>query len=602
MDDQELESRSAPPATSEPEAPSQPLPPWQIPQTAQPQTTPTPPSTEVSAPGDPAQPGAEPPAETPSGGTPSTQVSPQAAGTPAYPPYPPSPVPTYPGMMPGAPSMPLTPAGASPSYPMYPAYPAYPTYPGSPSVPLASNAPGTLPPGAPYPEASATPYFPIAPTPYPYGPPYPALATIPLVPQRRIAQPFPFWLTAIIGGASLLLLVVAFLIGSLVGGQDWAASAFVTGIVAAMLALGAVALFVARVAAGRRASTTIALGVVGIVLLVSVALGGLAGSAPIHGLQAHALEGSGSWSAAIHEYALSGEHAPNAPSVARVYDEWGESLLQQRSFSSAVDRFNTVINTYADSGSAAVNRANLGLLNTYGAWVVAGTGNVPYATAIAFFESYAGGSACDATCQTRAHAFEAQGRFQYGQQLASQGLYQGAITQFEAIQSQFPSSAYAPQAHTAAAKAYLAMGQQQINSDNCGTNAVSTYQTLAKKYADTPEGKQAQAALKAPVTVTGHIGGPYPRNPTLTGMLSTHIDPNNFVYSAEYTAPIDNGTGAFAFRNVKQGTYNFSTRVSLPGVTEYVSWKTTDTNDYYFVHVGPLCTVALNNLGAYPSS
>lgn len=553
-------------------------------------------------------------------------LSPVAPSVPSYPAYPPTAYPPYPGIAPGAPSFPLAPGGttpASPVYPSYPAYPAYPAYPGSPSVPLAPNTqgpassgsspaapgsvppgtlpPGTLPPGAPYPESAATPYYPLTPAPYPYMPSFPVATTIPLAPQRRIAQPFPFWLTAVITGGSLLLLVVAFLIGSLVGGQDWAGSAFVAGIVAVVLALGAIAFFVVRIALGRRAGSTIALGAVGIVLLVSVALGGLAGSAPIHGFQAHVLESGGSWSAAAHQYALSGERAPNAPNIARVYDEWGESLLRQGSFSSAVDRFNTVVNTYADSGATAINRANLGLLHAYGAWVVAGTGVVPYSTAIAFFSTYASASACDTTCQTQAHTFEAQARYQYGQQLATQGAYQGAITQFEAIQSEFPTSTYAPEAHAAAAKAYLAMGQQQINSDNCATDAVATYQTLAKNYGDTPEGRQAQAALKAPVTVTGHISGPYPRNPPPAAVLSKHIDANNLVFSSEYVTPINAGSGGFTFRNVQQGNYNFTTIAVTATAIEYVTWFGPD-NDAYFVKVGPLCTVTLDNLGTYPSS
>lgn len=582
MDDQGLDPYnplSAPPATEERGAPSQPASPWHIPQ---------------PLPGTPAAAGA------PSSEPPATPLSPEPLGASAppqpYPAYPPSPYPTYPGAVP-----------ATPAYPGYPSYPAYPAYPGSPSMPLPGTepgaagpasagsypgAPGTLPPGTPYPETPATPYYPVASAPYPYAPPYPVPATIPLTPQRRTAGPFPVWLTVVIVGGSLALLVVAFLVGALVAGQDWAGSALVAGIAAIVLALGAIALLIVRVALGRRAGSAIALGVVGIVLLIAVGLGGLAGAAPIHGLQAGVLEGGSSWSAAIHEFALSGEHAPNAPDIARVYNEWGESLLKQGTFSAALDRFNTVITTYAQSGSASQDRANLGLFNTYGRWITANTSDVPYPNAFTFVEQYAQNSACDSACQTAAAGYAAQGRFQYGEQLLAQGSYLEATVQFEAVQSKYATSSYAAQAHAEAAKAYLALGKQQIAGENCATDAVATYQTLAKRYADTPEGKQAQAALKAPVTVTGNLTGAYPRNPTPTAVLSKHIDPNSFYLSSEYSTSVNASNGSFAFHNVKQGTYNFSTFAYVPGAIDYVYWYT-GNNNYYFVQVGPLCTVQL---------
>ena len=248
----------------------------------------------------------------------------------------------------------------------------------------------------PYPGTAATPYYPIAPAPYPSAPPSSqhslivlgaAPATIPLVrEQRRLAKPFPVWLTALIAVGSLALLVLAFFGAVLTAGQDWAGADSVAGIVAVVLALSAIALLIVRVALGRRAGSAIALGVVGVVLLVSVGLGGLAGAAPIHALQARSLEGGSSWNAASHDFALSGEHAPNAPDIARVYDEWGENLLKQGTFSGAVDRFNTVITTYAQSGTASQDRANRGLFNTYGRWITANTSDVPYPNAFTFVE------------------------------------------------------------------------------------------------------------------------------------------------------------------------------------------------------------------------
>ncbi len=590
MDDQGFYPHNpfgAPPTTAEPSSPGQPLSPWHAPQ----------PLPETSTAG---APGSGPPAM-PLGPMPPAANPPSSAGAPLYPAspaYPPSPYPTYPGA-----------ASPAPTYPSSPGSPAYPAYPGSPSMPLPGTAPGAA-------GASASGSYPGAPSTAPLGTPYyligsAAYPTVtsssqhsPLVlgasPQGRLARPFPLWLAAVIAGGSVALLVLAFLVSTLVARQDWAGGTFVAGIVAIMLALGGVALLVVRVAAGRHAGSAVALGVVGIVLLVAMGLGGLASTTPIHALQARSLEGGGSWSAAIHEYALSGEQTPNAPDIARVYNEWGESLLKQGIFSAAVDRFNTVVTSYAQSGTASQDRANRGLFTTYGRWITANDSGVPYPNAFTFVEQYAQTSACDSSCQTVAAGYAAQGRYQYGEQLLAQSSYQAATAQFEAVQSKYPTSTFAAQAHTEAAKAYLALGKQQISGDSCATDAVATYQTLAKRYADTPEGKQAQAALTAPVTVTGRLTGPYPRNPTPKAVLSKHIDPNSYYYSSEYTTGVDAGSGSFTFHNVRQGTYNFSTITYLPAVTDYVYWFD-QSHNYYFVQVGPLCTLQIGDF-QYPSS
>jgi tetratricopeptide (TPR) repeat protein len=534
MDDQQLDPQSAPPATAEPTSASQPTPVGE--------TSPlTPPAAGVT------------PAEV--SGAPSTPPSQPSTPQP-YPAYPLYPAPGYPSAAPtpAAPSMPLTP-GAYPGY-----APTMPGYSGAPSTPLP---PGSSFPGAP------TPYYPVAP--YPYGAPLAAPATIPLAPQGPLARPFPLWLTGLIAAGSLVLLAVVFFSATLAARQDWAGGAFAVGIVAVLLAMAGAALLVIRIAQGRRATSAVALGIVGVVLLVSVGLGGLAGGSSLHAVQGRSLEGSGAWSAAIHEFALGGERAPNAPDIARVYDEWGESLLKQGHFSAALDRFNSVVTTFAQSGAAALDRANRDLFNTYGDWITANTSDVPYLNAIAFIQQYAQTAACIGECRVEAATYAAQGYYQYGEQLLAQGNYLEAAAQFEAVQSQYPDNPFAILAHREAAKAYLALGQQQISGTDCSTSAVATYQTLAQHYADTPQGKQAQAALKAPVTVTGRLTGPYPRNPTPIAMLSLHINPNSYYYSAEYRTAVA-ANGSFTFHNVKQGNYNVATVVYLPTVIDYVAW------------------------------
>lgn len=555
MDDQQRDPNAAPPATAESGGY---LNPWQIPG-----TPPTDPGVAAgSEPSAPALPG-----------------TPGEAPVPLYPVYP----------------------GANPAYPAYPTYPTYPSnapYQGAPSTPLPGSYPSTGP--------GSMPSMPL----YPGGPPaqyYPvgAPATIPFGnlgesrPVPAFARPLPLWLVIVLPVAALVVVLGTFIADTLAAHADWADSASLAGIIALALCLGALIVLGVRIALGRREGASIVLGLALVAALAVTGIGGVTFSSPIHRFQGRSLEGQGLWAAAADEFGRSGERAPNAPDIARTYDEWGESLLAHNSYAAALDRFNTVITVYDESG-AAVDRGYDGIFHTYAGWVRNSPSDAPYANAIEFFGAYAGRSSCDSTCQSNAHGVEAQARYQYGQQLFAGGSFEDAITQFEAVQSQFSTSPYASQAHTAAAKAYLALGQQQLTSGDCVNTAVSTYKTLATKYIDTPEGKQAKAALAAPVSVTGHISGPYPRNPAPLGMLSKHVDPPNFVFSAEYTTGINAKSGAFTFRNIKQGKYNFSTVVQDGSFIDYVTWFGVGHN-YYFVQVGPLCTVHLDNLADYPT-
>src|SRR5258708_32427431 len=128
---------------------------------------------------------------------------------------------------------------------------------------------------------------------------------------------------------------------------------------------------------------------------------------------------------------------------------------------------------------------------------------MPHTDAISALMSPQTEPGCDAACQTATQALEVQARFQFGTQLAAKGDYPDAIPQFETIQTKFAKSEYAAQAHKAAAQAYFAHGQSQLAS--ACEQALTDYQTLVKRYADTAEGKQAQTALAAGVDVSGRL-------------------------------------------------------------------------------------------------
>lgn len=408
-------------------------------------------------------------------------------------------------------------------------------------------------------------------------------------PVRRLAGPFPLWLSTLLFVGAFVLLALLYSIVEVIAHGDWSDGARTAGIAGLALAAVALLVLVARLVSGRRAISTIALGLLMVAILIATGVGGITYAAPLHGIEARSLEQDNQWPGAIREYQLSGETAPSARDIARVYDEWGEQSLARGRYDQAAITFETVVSTYARSG-AAYDRAQQDLFKTYSTWLRNSAQTVVYPDAIAAFVAYRTLPACVATCQTTAQDAEAQARFLYGSKLAGQTQYNNAITQFETVQVQFSKSQYAKPAHIAAAKAYDNLGQQQLKQ--ACSDAVPTYQALARKYSDTPEGKKAQAALAAPQRVTGKIIN-YPNNPLPTILLSRSADPNNFSYSKDYSTTPGNG-GDFVFNSVAQGNYNIATLRSTAS-QEQETWYQNGSN-LYTVHVGPLCPT---NFGTY---
>jgi hypothetical protein len=425
--------------------------------------------------------------------------------------------------------------------------------------------------------------------------PYPGYE-MPVEPEESaLARPFTLGTSILlfVGSIAVCLGIAAVLIAA--AHADWSAGATAAGITALILAFVSLVVALARILLGRQARLMYALSAAMILALTVAGIGSLGIANPLHTLQARSLEHDGQWADAIREYSYAGQGAPNAPDIARVYDEWGEQLLGQHSYGLAATSFQNVVTQYVQSGDA-YDRGRTDLYDTYKQWVVTGGTDVPYPAAIAYFGTYAGASTCDAACQTDAQNVEAQARFQYGTQLAASGDYADAVTQFEALQSRFPQSVYAPQAHAAAAKGYLAEGQAAIKGGTCAS-ALTPYQTLAGKYGDTPEGKQAKSALNAGVDVTGTIGN-LPTTPQPTLFLSKHINPTSFFFSSEYkTSPGTNGS--FTFHGVKPGDYNLASSNDLGNTINYVWWHD-PSNNAYFIHVGQLCPVQVTNLQNYP--
>jgi tetratricopeptide (TPR) repeat protein len=416
-------------------------------------------------------------------------------------------------------------------------------------------------------------------------------------PRSVLARPFPYWLIALVPAGALLLLALVYSLAEVLAHADWAdgarAAAYTGFALATLVVLGTAA----RVALGRRVILMLLLGAALVAGLLGTSLTALALGPTLRAAQARELERAGQWDGAIQEYTLAGETGPAAANIARIFNESGEALLAAHDYAGAAVRFTTVTTNYNATG-AEVARARADLLRTYTGWVKAGGNDIPYDTALSFLDDYAKEGACDTSCRAQVSALEAQAHYQYGVLLADKqaGRYADGVKQFETVQKQFASSPYAPQAHKAAATAYLALGQQQLKQ-TCAT-ALPTYQTLVTSYADTAEGKTAGDALKAPQTVSGTFTNA-PTNPSPTVFLSRSANTNIPSFSDDYQTSVDASSGAYTFKDIPPGDYYLSMIRDLgPGGTD-LTWAKGQDGAAATFHVGPLCPTSLQAL-AFP--
>ncbi|HEU5349878.1 MAG TPA: hypothetical protein VFU63_14815 [Ktedonobacterales bacterium] len=466
---------------------------------------------------------------------------------------------------------PLTPSPQTP-------YPGYPVAPSGPGPQYATGYGNTRMP--PLPQTPPQPGF------------SPIVQRLPENSRRPLSKPFPFRLSLLIALGCIALLVAVFGLRVLALGGDWSEGVSAVGTVALLLAAVAALGILLRLAAGRRSLGFIMLSLVLLVALAGTGIGSLASSGPLHQAQAQAMETNGQWSTAIREYSLSGQQGPNAPDIARVYDKWGEQLLQQHDYKGALTRFQTVLDDYGDS-DAAVARARNGQYLTYVAWMKTDAAHVLYRNAIIVFVNYASSASCTGECKATLAEVTPQAYYLYAMQLVGQKHYAQAIAEFTKLAAGYGSSNYAKQAHTKAAAAYFIYGQQQISNKDC-SGAITSYKTLVANYKDTPEAAKAQTALNAPQNVRGSLIAA-PTNPSPTVHLSKSMNFRAFYFSDEYSTSIDPRTGGFTFKQVAQGTYYFSTsRPVGAGSIDYEAWWADETHTRYFSFtVMPLCTTEL---------
>jgi tetratricopeptide (TPR) repeat protein len=405
----------------------------------------------------------------------------------------------------------------------------------------------------------------------------------------------PLWSKGSIVVGVTLALVAAFLTRAFLQHGDWTDGMLAVALAAGLLAIVTLLVGITRALAGRRGRSTVLQTLILMVSLLTIAVGSFAAAPLLHRAQAENAQRQGQWAEAAAEFALGGEHAPNAPGIAGALVAWGEHELAQKRYANAADKLVAVATTYAESGHSIVTLAWRDLYRVYSAWIQTNADDVTYGGdggALAAFQQYLADPACDAGCQTQMPLVLAQAHFRYGQQLMAGQQYAEAKAQFEAVMSQYASSVYASQARAAAASAYLALGKQQITAHNC-SGAVESYRTLVARYSGTPEAATARTALHAPQPASGTFSG-LPTNPAPTVALSLHVDVPGFLFSDDYTATPD-ASGAFTLPGVAQGNYNLSTRRDVNNNVSYTYYHDSKGN-LFTVHVGPLCPVQLGTI------
>jgi tetratricopeptide (TPR) repeat protein len=417
--------------------------------------------------------------------------------------------------------------------------------------------------------------------------------------ERRRSRALPLWSKgSIILGVALALLA-AFLTRTLAQRGDWTDGALAVALAAMLLAGVTLLVGIARALAGRRSRWTLLQTALLIIVLQGSAAVSFFGASSLHATQARYAMREGQWAEAASEFALSGERAPNAPGIAGAFVAWGESLLAQRQYASAAEKFVPVITAYAGSGHALIAKAHDDLFRTYSQWIRGDARQVSYGGvggALDTFQTYLSDPRCDAGCQTQLTATVAQAHYEYGQQLLASQRYSDAISQFETVIAKYAGSVYAGQARAVAAQAYLALGQQQIARVSCA-DAVATYRALVAHYGDTPQAATAKTALAAPQPVSGTFSG-MPTSPAPMVALSSQVNVSGYIFSDDYTNRPD-ASGAFTIPNVAQGKYNLSTKRDVDNAVTYTYYHDAK-GDVYTVHVEPLCPVRLGVI-AYKS-
>jgi outer membrane protein assembly factor BamD (BamD/ComL family) len=413
---------------------------------------------------------------------------------------------------------------------------------------------------------------------------------------RAIARPLPvgaFILSIAVGVAVLAALFFT--------GSDWAAGATRAGIVGGILAIIILLATIVRTLAGmaarsnpKRRSQFISAGLLVAILLAASGFG-LTQQATIHQMQGRFYEGQQQWQSAINEFQLAGEHAPNSDNIARIYDEWGEQLSNTQHYPTAIDKFNITLTSFQEA-TGEVTRAQADSVTAYLDWGKQASQQHDYNDAVTHFGDLLNLPYCNANCQAEASALSATAYYDLAETQLTAQQYADAANSFQTLATLFPKSPEAQKDHEDFAKALFGDGKQQLVS-SC-SSAIPTYQELASKFADTPEGQQASIALKAPQEVIGRFTTPVPKGSALTplavlaqGLYANIPDAQFFQLIAGAPTVVIKPDGSFTFKPVKQGTYDLAWGTDNVDGSQsfYFYYRPSDKSLVYIANIGPLC-------------
>ncbi len=408
---------------------------------------------------------------------------------------------------------------------------------------------------------------------------------------NQFIRPLPLWVNipTFVAGTGLLLALILL-------NSDWATGAVFASVVAILFAILLLIANGVRVALGllsplnpRRRSQIIYTTILVLLLFVFSGLS-LSQQSGLHAMQARYLENQHNWPTAITEFQSAGEASPTSTNLARVYDEWGETLSNQQQYPRAVTNFSTVLTTY-QGATVQVQRAQKDMLAAYFAWGQHESNLQHFSNSTAHYDTLLALNYCIGTCQSQAQAADALAYYNLAVQQLNARQFTTSVNAFTVLTTRFPSTPQAKQVHNTYAQALWGLGQQQLNT-TCA-DAVKTYQQLSHQFGDTTQGKAAAKALQQPVMVQGHFttqipGTPYTPTVALVQGMYAGIPPYLFsqLLDNASSAPV-NSNGTFTFSSVPQGTYELVW--SYDGRLHYY-YAYSGTQILYKATLGPLCT------------
>jgi hypothetical protein len=468
------------------------------------------------------------------------------------------------GPMPGSPGWPTPPVGSMPPVPptgtfTYPGQPWPVTQPGWSSGEMFTQQgmPGAAPPPFGAPSGAYAPGFGVPAAPAPGSPAGPVFG------PTLLKRPLPRWFTV---GTAVLVAVGLVLIW--LTGTDWANGAVRAGIAALVVGVIVLGVFLFRFSQGYRATRAVSLAMASVLILLVLGGAGLGLQNPIHSLQGTSLAGQQNFDTAIQEFQAAGDNV----GIARTYIEWGQQLLNQHRYQVPADPTQQATDGTKPDSAGAINKFEV-VLNQYK-------------------------SLTDQV--TQAQEGEANAYLAWGDQYLNQSSYTNAVATFkDAIdkKAELGNTSAFPKIHAEAAKAYYALGQQQITSDQSAnspcTDAVQTYQILVKDYSDTQSGQMASSDLKKPQNVTGVVVNRQTGQPAahVKLFLSAHwqLSSSGFTASDDYVTTSD-ANGNFTFANIAPSDTKYLISYIGTGGGEEITVSTASGQPENVVQVMSLCT------------